>query len=527
MLEFSRFKIALVLAVCLFGLIFSVPSLAPQRFAELVGKAQEIGILPSKKLNLGLDLQGGAHLLLEVDIDSYIADQAEFATDEVRSRLREKNIGYTGLRMLRDGKYGVTFNLRDKAQEEELHSALSPMLREMSMEIDDMLVQMEYRSGKIKDMHASVLAQSIEIIRRRVDETGTKEPIIQRQGDSRILLQVPGMSDPARLKKLLGKTAKLSFHLVNPDQETVGTRIVPPSGYRLYEDAEQEGLYFIVEKRANMNGDMLVNASPGFDQYGAPVVNITLNTQGARKFARITREGLGKRFAIVLDKKVIVAPVMQAVITDGRSMIQGGFTTQETQDLALLLRAGALPAPLEVVEERSVGPSLGQDSIEAGKKASVVGLVLVMGMMIVLYKRFGVYANLALMVNLLLIVAVLSLFEATLTLPGIAGIVLTMGIAVDANVLIFERIKEELRLGKTPFAAVEQGFLRAFQTIWDANLTTLIITALLFAYGSGAIKGFAVTLSVGVLASMFSAILLSRMMIVLWLKRTKPKEINI
>jgi preprotein translocase subunit SecD len=369
----------------------------------------------------------------------------------------------------------------------------------------------------------SVVEQSIEIIRRRIDETGTREPTIQRQGEDRILVQLPGVKDPERIKKLLGKTAKLTFHLVDPTTPLADAfqGRVPP-GSVLLPAAEGEGIsHYVVRKRVRVSGERLIDAQPTFDQ-GRPVVSFRFDTLGGKKFGDTTRDNVGKQLAIILDGAVISAPSIREPILGGSGIITGRFTVKEVQDLALLLRAGALPAPLTILEERTVGPSLGADSI-----ASLLGLVLVVAAMALVYTVFGIMADIALFINLVLIAGVLSLFQATLTLPGIAGIVLTIGMAVDANVLIFERIREEVRAGRTPISAIEAGYRRALTTIIDSNVTTLIAALLLLIFGSGPVKGFGVTLSIGIATSMFTAIMVTRYMVVTWLRQRRPSALPI
>ncbi len=395
------------------------------------------------------------------------------------------------------------------------------------MTINGAEITVAYNDSYIKKTKQTLLDQSIEIVRRRVDETGTREPDIQRQGENRILLQVPGLSDPEHLKAMLGKTAKLTFHLLDnsmPYPDT-GTTPPPPGTMRLKEDKGNE--YFAIKSQVMLSGDMLADAHAGFSNNGQSIVNIRFNNLGAKKFGDITKENVGKPFAIVLDNKVLTAPVIRSVILGGSAEISGNFTTQEASDLALLLRAGSLPAPLDIVEERSVGPSLGADSIASGKQAIIYGTLFVMLFMLIMYKLFGVFANIALITNIFIIIAVMSILGATLTMPGIAGIVLTIGMAVDANVLIFERIKEETRLGRTILSAVDNGFNHAFATILDAHVTTLLAAICLYNFGSGAVKGFSVTLAIGIIASLFSAILVSKMLIIFWLRQFKPSKLSV
>ncbi|MDA0781090.1 MAG: protein translocase subunit SecD [Rickettsiales bacterium] len=519
MLNFSYLKITFIAAVCLFAVIFSLPNFMGDK---------KVGFLPDSRVNLGLDLQGGSYLLLEVDFKTYLKEDLQSVASEIRTVFRDEKvngerIGYTGGINVIGEK--IVFELTDPSIAPEVTTIIKEVSSELEVTNTEGKVSVGYNKNALEQMLKKVMDQSIEIVRRRVDETGTREPDIQRQGDNRILLQVPGLSDPENLKEILGKTAKLTFHLLDDSLPYPDTTRgpVPPGTKRLY--SEDGTAAFAVKNRILLTGELLTGASSSFDQFGRPAVNLTFNSLGAKKFAGITKENLKKPFAIVLDGKVLTAPQIQSVILDGKPQITGNFTTREASNLALLLRAGALPAELKIVEERTVGPSLGADSIAAGKKAIAVGIVLVIVFMFVSYGLFGLFSDIALILNMVLILAVISVFGATLTLPGIAGIVLTMGMAVDANVLIFERIREEISNGKTPFAAVDNGFQQAFKTIIDSNTTTLIAALLLYIFGSGPIKGFAVTLSVGILASMFSAILLTRLMVVTWLKKKRPTKL--
>jgi preprotein translocase subunit SecD len=373
--------------------------------------------------------------------------------------------------------------------------------------------------------------QSIQIIERRVNELGTVEPSIQRQGADRILVQVPGLQDPSRLKEILGKTAKLTFRLVdqsiNP-QEAVQSGRIPPDSELLYEGRGGQRVPILVEKRIMVSGEDLTDAQPGFDQRTSePIVSFRFNTNGARRFAQVTQENVGRPFAIVLDNEVISAPVIREPILGGSGQISGSFTVQSANDLAILLRAGALPAPLTIVEERTVGPGLGQDSIEKGKHASYAGAALVIVFMLVTYGLFGLFANVAVAINVAMIFGVLSLLNATLTLPGIAGIVLTVGIAVDSNVLIYERIREEIRGGRTPITAIDAGFSRALATILDSNITTFIAAAVLFFIGTGAVRGFAVTLGIGIVTTLFTAFTMTRLIVAWWVRAVRPQTVPI
>ncbi len=519
MLNFSYLKITFIAAVCLFAIIFSLPNFMGDK---------NVGFLPDSKVNLGLDLQGGSYLLLEVDFNSYLKEDLDSVASEIRAafrgeRVNGKKIGYSGGINVIGEK--IVFNLIDPSIAQEVIKIIKKLSNDFVIENTAGKIVVGYNELVLEQKLKNVMDQSIEIVRRRVDETGTREPDIQRQGDYRILLQVPGLTDPENLKELIGKTAKLTFHLLDnslPYPDTTKGPL-PPGTKRLYNNDKSAA--FAVKSRVVLRGELLTGASTAFDQFGRPAVNLAFNNLGAKKFATITKENLKKPFAIVLDGEVLTAPQIQSVILDGKPQITGNFSSQEASNLAILLRAGALPADLNIVEERTVGPSLGADSITAGKKAIMVGIVLVIIFMALSYGLFGLFSDVALILNMVLILAVISIFEATLTLPGIAGIVLTMGMAVDANVLIFERIREEIRNGKTPFAAVDNGFQQAFKTIIDSNITTLMAALLLYIFGSGPIKGFAVTLSVGILSSMFSAILLTRLMVVTWLKKKRPTKL--
>jgi len=523
MLEFPRWKQLSVLAVCLLAIYLALPNLLPAM------RGVESKLVPSNTVSLGLDLQGGSHLLLEVDTQKYLREQMETLLDDARVAMRKAKVGYRRLRVEEDA---VKFELRDLYRVEEVSDMMRELDPRFEVEWLDDTFTLQFTEVAKREVLTQLIEQSMEIVRRRVDETGTREPVIQRQGDNRILLQVPGLQNPERLKELLGRTARLTFHMVDETvQPTSALASNVPAGSRVlpYEETITGAgprQFIAVKRRAMLSGDMLVSAHATYEQ-GQPVVAFRFNAQGAKKFGKISTEHVQERFAIVLDNKVISAPVMREPILSGSGVISGNFTVESARDLALLLRAGALPAPLEVVEERTVGPSLGADSVEAGAKASMLGLALVILFMLLTYGLFGAFSTVALLMNMVLIIAGLSLFQATLTLPGIAGIVLTMGMAVDANVLIFERINEEIRLGKSVMAAVDHGFQRAFKTILDSNLTTLIAAFLLYYFGSGAVKGFAVTLSIGILASMFSAILLTRMMVVYNIKTKRPATLTV
>ena len=524
MLYFAKWKIALIVGVCVLSFLLAAPNLLSRQTAESLPDW-----LPHKQINLGLDLQGGSHLLMEVDVKSVIKEWLNSVVDAARVELRKARMGYTGLGV--EGS-AVTFTLTDPSRLDEA--------RTLMRKVDPGLAVDAAPSGKITmtltdkavtERRQAIVAQSIEIINRRIDETGVREPTIQREGEDRIVVELPGVKDPERIKQLLGKTAKLTLHLVDnttPLSEALAGHI--PPGSELLPVAASEAAkgppYYVVSKRIVVGGERLTDAEPTFEQ-GRPVVSFRFDTLGGKMFGDATRENVGRQLAIVLDGKVISAPVIREAILGGSGIISGSFTTEQANDLALLLRAGALPAPLTVIEERSVGPSLGADSIREGKIAGAIGFVLIAIFMVACYGLFGVFANIALVINVVMILGALSLLQATLTLPGIAGIVLTMGMAVDANVLIFERIREEIRGGRTPMSSVDSGFQRAMATIVDSNLTTLIATILLYGFGTGPIRGFAVTLTIGLLASMFTAVTVSRLMVSTWLRRARPKQLYV
>lgn len=528
MLHFPRWKILLITGSCLLFVLLAIPS-----FLTDSARSKIPHWLPSHAVNLGLDLQGGSQLLLEVDFDAFMREQLNNLVDEIRNHLREQKVGYRGLSVA-DGK--VVFTVRED-NTVDVTKALREVSPDLAIEQPEKLAYKVGFSDKwLKVSRTQVIEQSLEIVNRRVNESGTKEPIIQRQGDKRILLQVPGLSDPEHLKNLLGRTAKMTFHMVN---DTIGGEdlergLVPP-GTRIVQSDDRNSTRhgegprkYAIYSRVELSGDMLTNASTTYDnQNNEPVVSFRFNATGARKFGDITSQNVGKLFAIVLDNKIITAPVIRSPILGGSGIISGGFTVESANDLSLLLRAGALPAPLKIVEERSVGPSLGADSIAAGTKASVIGILLVVIFMIVFYGLFGLFADIAMVINAFMTLSLLSLFEATLTLPGIAGIVLTVGMAVDANVLIYERMREEIRNGKSPYAAVEDGFRLAFGTIFDSHVTTLVAALLLYQFGTGTVKGFAVTLAIGIICSLYTAVLVTRLMVVSWLHAKRPKVLPI
>lgn len=470
--------------------------------------------LPSQKINFGLDLRGGSQLLLKVNFESYLKDQMALTSNIIRKSLRKDKIRYSKLRSSRNS---VTLSAVSYGDIEKLRKALKSVDRSLEIENEGQRFTVKYSDQRLNQLHSTVLEQTREIIRHRVDETGTKEPSIQRQGDYGILLQVPGLDDPTQLIRVLGKTAKLSFHLLDSDASvTQALSGYVPSGSKLVA-GDDENSWYVIKSQSVVNGDMLTDAKFMNNEHGHPGVSFNFNTLGSKLFAEATRNNKGRRLAIVLDDKVLSAPSINEPILSGSGIISGSFSVASANELAMLLRAGSLPAPIEVAEEKIVGPSLGEDSIALGKKAALIGIGAVIIFMIATYGIFGLFASFALIFNIIFILSILTIMQATLTLPGIAGIVLTVGMAVDANVLIFERIREESNIKSITYYSIKRGFEQAFATILDSNLTTLIAAFFLYIFGSGLIKGFAVTLTIGILSSMFTAITLTKIFVLTWM----------
>ncbi|WP_435641389.1 protein translocase subunit SecD [Micavibrio aeruginosavorus] len=524
MIYIETWKKVLIVLVCVLSLIYSAPNLLDQATREKMAQTMP-GFVPHKAVNLGLDLQGGSHLLLKVELGDVLTQRADTLAQSLRPELREQKIGYTRIAPVPNG---VRVSLRADADVDKVKSIMRKLDSDLTVLVseDGKTVEGTLSEDAMKKIADATLGQSIEIVRRRVDESGTREPVIARQGDDRIVLQLPGVDDPQRIKEILGKTAKLSFHMV--DTGSSGTSLAEGGGTRTLPSADMPGVDITIFRQPILTGDMLTNAQPSFQQQG-PAVSFNLNSVGARRFCDVTskQENIGQPFAIVLDDVVISAPSIREPICGGAAQISGSFTVEETNDLALLLRAGALPAPLSVMEERTVGPSLGADSVEAGKTACLMALLFVIILSMTVYGLFGVFASVALLLNMVMIMAIMSVLQATLTLPGIAGIVLTIGLAVDANVLVFERMKEELRSGRSINSALDTAYRRALTTITDSNLTSLIAALVLFSFGTGPIKGFAVTMTIGIITSYFCSLALTRAMIVTWLHRVKPKSIPV
>jgi preprotein translocase subunit SecD len=528
MLFFTRWKAAAILITALVVCLFAVPNFFPERSVKTWPDWAQ------RRIVLGLDLQGGSSILLQVDTNEIRKTQLQGVYEDVLRVLREARIPFTG-RAIKGN--GVEVHI---TRDTDLDAALNK-LRDLSQPMTGVLASTGQRTLNITNNGTTVtltpsdpavlervrqaVDQSIEIIQRRVNGLGLVEPTIQRQGTDRVLVQVPGLKDPQELIDILGKTAKLDFRMVDLNMSVEQAKQTRPSDSEILQG--ENGEEYLVEKRVLVSGSDLTNAQPSFDQQtGQPVVSFQFNSAGSRKFYDVTAHNIGKPFAIVLDNRVISAPVIQAAI-NGAGQITGNFTVKSATDLAVLLRAGALPAPLTVVEQRTVGPGLGQDSINAGEHAAYAGAALVIIFMLATYGLFGLFANIAVAVNVAMIFGVLSLLGATLTLPGIAGIVLTVGIAVDSNVLIYERIREEVRAGRSAINAIDAGFSRALATILDSNITTFIAAAVLFYIGTGTVRGFAVTLGVGILTTLFTAFTLTRLIVAYWVRLFRPRVVPI
>jgi preprotein translocase subunit SecD len=546
-LSVSRWRYIAVIIVTLLGIIWAFPNALSPQMREKIPK-----FLPHNAINLGLDLQGGSHLLFEVDKEAVFKQRLEIVADDITNAMRgidkldEKNgrlpaLAFSGRAVAADGqsvKLSIT-NPQDVSEAQRRIAKLGQAVEGLSGQVattdiaiavngNELTINLTEEAKVAMTRHA--VTQSVEVIRRRIDETGTKEPSITRQGVDRIVVQAPGESDPEKLKKLVGQTAKLTFQMVDAtvSAEEAKAGHIPPGSILLPQDEAQEP-FVLVKRRAMVSGENLVDAQPNFDQQsGSAVVSIRFDGQGSRLFGRATTDNVNKRFAIVLDEKVISAPVINEPILGGSAQISGNFTLESATELSTLLRAGALPAPLKILEQRSVGAELGQDAISAGSLAGIIALIAVVIFMFLAYGFiFGGIAIIALIINVILIFAAMGTVGATLTLPGIAGLVLTLGMAVDANVLIYERIREEHAAGRSVALALDAGFSRAVLTIIDANVTTLLAAILLFYFGAGPVRGFAWTLSIGVITSVFTAVLVTQVGTALWFKNARPKSIPI
>ncbi|MCC6007910.1 MAG: protein translocase subunit SecD [Rhodobacteraceae bacterium] len=554
MLQFPLWQRLLIVTVCVLGLGAAFPNLfydrverhndavllvergMPETPLLAADKAGWPSWMPSALVNLGLDLRGGAHLLAEVEVEGVYAARMDALWPDVRDALRDVRDRVGAIRRIDSGPD----ELRVRISEPDGMAAALQAVRALSRPVTALtgggggdldiraegdVVVLSLSAAERAASNERTMQQSVEIIRRRVDEAGTREPTIQRQGERRILIQVPGLGSADELKALIGTTARLTFHPVLGRTEDANTAPGPTN--LLIPSMDESGMYYIVERSPVVSGEDLVDAQPSFDQNGMPAVNFRFNPAGGRRFGRYTAENIGSPFAIVLDNEVISAPVIRDHIPGGSGIITGRFSVEETTQLAVLLRSGALPAEMTFLEERTIGPELGQDSIEAGQIAAIVAFALVLAFIWASYGLFGLFANIALMVNIGLIFGVLSLIGATLTLPGIAGIVLTIGMAVDANVLVFERIREELKTAKGPARAIELGYQKALSAILDANITTFIAAVILFAMGSGPVRGFAVTLGIGIVTSVFTAFYITRLMISVWFSARRPRTVTV
>ena len=514
MLYFSKLRIILVTLVSLFFVLLTISNFIKFESNYL-----------NKRINLGLDLQGGSYLLLEIDNSPVIEQKLQNFSITVRNFFKDKNIRIKNLKFLDES---ISFTTDQEYKDEVLNafqdkeSVLNPYYprfksHQFNIQEENNYFIVNYSKQGIVELKTSSQDQALEIVRRRVDEIGTNEPNILKRGNDRILVELPGLDDPMRIKKLLGKTANLTFRFVtNNAKDSFGAEKLK------FENDQEEA---VVSKRIILSGDNLLDAQPRMDsQTNETVVSFTLDRVGAKRFGKATSTGIGKQLAIVLDGKIISAPVIRDTIASGSGQISGGFTFQSATDLALLLRSGALPAPLNIIEERTVGPDLGQDSINAGIMALIIGFILVITFIFVKYRIFGLITNIALILNLFLLIGILTIFEATLTLPGIAGIILTVGMAVDANVLIFERIKEELKDEKNNLIAFDSGYTKSRTAILDANITTLLAAMILFFMGSGPIKGFSLTLGVGIFTTLFSVYFIARLLTVIYISKNKDKE---
>ena len=514
MLNFSKINIFVIYFIFLFISLFSSLNLQKKDNQYI-----------EKKINLGLDLQGGSYLLLEINSDTLVQEKIQNKVIPIKKLLRDNNIQYSNFK-INDKTLSLTINDIDRfdllfyARKDNLINPYIDNYRSFELsykKISNNMIEILFSKFGLLTINNSALKQSIEIIRRRIDDVGTKEPTILQRGEKRILVELPGLKEPERIKTLLGKTAQLNFRLVSTNEEFGVDKLISENGEKLN-----------VSKRIVISGENLVDAQPSINnQNNEPTVSFTLDRLGAQKFGRATTDNVGKRLAIVLDGEIVSAPSINEAITSGNGMISGNFSFQEATDLALLLRSGALPTPLLVVEERTVGPDLGEDSIKSGITSLIVGFILVILFMLYKYKIFGLIANISLIANLIMLIGILTILEATLTLPGIAGIILTIGMAVDANVLIFERIKEELKTEKSIIHAFEIGYAKAKITVLDANITTLIAAIILFAFGSGPVKGFAITLGIGIITTLFTAYFLARHLTSLVVLNKKNKSITI
>ena len=515
MLQFSKLKIFTIISFIIFGFIFFLPNVFKS----------EVSFLPKKKVVLGLDLQGGSYLLLEVNSKPLFKDKLETKSFELKKKLRSERINYNNF-IIKSSIISFEFNLENKddilkvLNNNKINANIDETNRELNYQLLNNQIKINLSESYQKRIKKNAMEQSLEIIRSRIDELGTREPTIIAQGEERILIELPGIKNPKRIKEIIGTTAKLTFRFIadNDAKKQSYEKLQSKNNLETYN----------VQKKLVLSGEHLTDAQPGFDNLNnSSVVNFKLDGFGAKKFAYATKNNIGKRLAIIIDDKVVSAPVVRDAITTGNGQISGSFSVEEANNLSIILRSGALPAPMSIIEERTVGPDLGQESIDKGILSLIIGFILVILYIFYNYKIFGIFANISLFINLILLISILTIVEATLTLPGIAGIILTVGMAVDANVLIYERIKEELRIEDNILIAFDNGYKRVLTTLLDANITTLIAAFVLYFVGSGPIKGFAVTLAIGIITSLFTTFILGRLFVSVYIKSKKGQEIKI
>ena len=515
MLQFSKLKIFTIISFIIFGFIFFLPNVFKS----------EVSFLPKKKVVLGLDLQGGSYLLLEVNSKPLFKDKLETKSFELKKKLRSERINYNNF-IIKSSIISFEFNLEKKdsilkvLNDNKINENIDETNRELNYQLLNNQIKINLSESYQKRIKKNAMEQSLEIIRSRIDELGTREPTIIAQGEERILIELPGIKNPKRIKEIIGTTAKLTFRFIadNDAKKQSYEKLQSKNNLETYN----------VQKKLVLSGEHLTDAQPGFDNLNnSSVVNFKLDGFGAKKFAYATKNNIGKRLAIIIDDKVVSAPVVRDAITTGNGQISGSFSVEEANNLSIILRSGALPAPMSIIEERTVGPDLGQESIDKGVFSLIIGFILVILYIFYNYKIFGIFANISLFINLILLISILTIVEATLTLPGIAGIILTVGMAVDANVLIYERIKEELKIEDNILIAFDNGYKRVLTTLLDANITTLIAAFVLYFVGSGPIKGFAVTLAIGIITSLFTTFILGRLFVSVYIKSKKGQEIKI